>query len=217
MRVQTDIYKTEVIERAQESARIQAEQAEAKLRALERVQTSAPDDAQTQFRQEFGALDAHQRGTWGERVVIGEATKAGHAILAEHFDTPTGRGFDCISYDLTNKQVHIWEVKNWGQDTHAVDSKDVTAWQDQNKYGNPRDGYKDNWKDVLGSVPEGPAQDAIRQAVNEGRVVFHLRLGPDTRLTPQLQQELEKANVPGASYDWRRYSYDEMLKAGSGM
>jgi len=177
------------------------------------VSAQRETDAELEFRQEMASLDSREKGRWGERAVVKEAEDAGHMTLVDHFDKPTERGFDCVSFDPVKGELHIWEAKNW--ESRAVDTQDLTAWQDQ-KNGMPREGFRDNWDDVVKSFPEGSARDAVKQAINEGKVTYHLRLGPDTKITPELQKELDEAVVPGAKYDWQRYSYDYMMRLGSG-
>jgi hypothetical protein len=208
----TDQSRPENIERTKPLTRQDVERAESKLRSLERQQQT-PSDAQAHFRQEFNKMDSARKGTWGERVTRGEASRSGHEILKEHSDNPTEQGFDNITYDPQSDTVHIWEVKNWGADSHPVGTRDVTAWHDVRKDGLPRPGFERNWKKVVHSAADGsPQQDKIKQAVNEGRVIYHLRLVPDTRLSSELRNELETASNPGTDYDWGQYSYEDMFK-----
>lgn len=171
------------------------------------------DDVHLEFRDEFDALDSGEKGSWGERAVIKEADEAGHVILIDHWDKPTASGFDCVSLDPETGELHIWEAKNFGN--HAVDSEKLSAWKDLGRDEKPWEGFKENWDAVVSSVPEGPVRDAVKQAINEGKVHYHLRLGAETRISPELQTELDEANVPGAKYDWKRYSHEYMLRAGS--
>lgn len=199
------------IENPEDLAR-EKESAEASIRRLERDQQ--------QFRREFSKLDKAQKGTWGERVVTSEAENAGHKVLLGHSENPTEQGFDCASYDEATKTLHIWEVKNFGDKTGAVNSDKVTAFQDETKsgtkYADARPGYERNWQKVLDAAPDIAMRDAIKQSIAEGRVVFHIRLGPDTKISEGYKQELETTQVPGATYDWKQYAYADMLKVGSG-
>jgi hypothetical protein len=170
-------------------------------------------ESRQEFRESFDTLGNKEKGNWCERAVIKEADEAGQVILVEHCDNPNAHGFDCVSMDPETRELHLWEAKNYGN--RPVGPRDLTAWQDQNKEGEAREGYRRSWQDVIDSVPDGPARDAVKKAINEGKVNFHLRLGPETKITPELQRELEEAQVPGAKYDCKRYDYDEFLSIGA--
>ena len=99
----------------------------------------------------------------------------------------------------------------------------MTAWQDESKgetkYAEARKAYKAAWKEVLfddPNVANSHMRDHVHQAIADGRVVYHLRLGPDTKISDGLKKELETVQVPGSKYDWDRYTYDYVLKIGSG-
>ncbi len=162
---------------------------------------------QEAFHKKFEALTNHERGSWGERAALKEAEALGHVILVEHVNIPTEAGFDCVSRDPKTNELHIWEVKNWS--SRPTISNDLTAWQDT-RDGYPRKGYRRNWENILEPL-ESSVRNLIIQAINEGKVTFHLRLGPETRISQTLQQILEEANIPGAKYDWKRYTHRYMM------
>jgi hypothetical protein len=183
---------------------------------LRRIGRGGNENAQDTFRKEYDALDKNQRGAWCERAVVKEARQMGHTILVEHIDLPNEHGFDCVSLDPKTKELHVWEAKNYGRETGPVTEKDVTAWKDIGKDGLARKGYQRSWQEAMDKIPDGPDKELVKTAINEGRVTFHLRLGPDTRVNGRYQHELNSSNVPGSQYDCARYTYRDMLKIGSG-
>ena len=185
------------------------EQAEMKFRTLDRMDPN-PDVASAQYWAASRELSSQQRGAWGERMVVKEATDSGHEILIDHSDIPTKAGFDCASYDNNSRTLHIWEVKNWS-DSNTIGEKDLGAWHDSEIDGMPRVAYRESWEAVIANASDGSLSDLAKQAINEGRVVFHLRLGPETKVSGGLTTKLESVKVPGASYDWKRYTTGEML------
>jgi len=158
--------------------------------------------------QKVEKLTSQEKGTVGERAVIREAEQAGHVILVEHSENSTAQGFDCVSIEPVKGELHVWEAKN--MPSRDVRADDLTAWRDVDKSGNPRKGYRRSWDAVVNSVPEGPVKDAVKQAVNEGKVYFHLRVAPETEISPSLKKELDEANIPGAHYDWKKYREEDM-------
>jgi len=204
------------IENSEDTAGKENETAESILRRFEREQLQEAE--RKQFQKEFYKLDYSQRGGWGESVVVNEAKETGHIILIEHSDVPLAHGFDCVSYDQGTSTLHIWEAKNFGaRSLYDVNTDNVTAWKDEiksgTKYADSRPAYEKNWKAVLDSSNESVTRDDIKLAIAEGRVVFHVRIGPDTKISNDYQQELETSQVPGATYDWKRYTYSDMLKS----
>lgn len=192
-----------------EDASRENESAECTIRQFERDQQ--------QFRSMFSKLDKVQKGAWGERAVVNEAKNAGHRILLGHSENPTEQGFDCVSYELENNTLHIWEAKNFGETTSAVNSDKMTAWHDETKsgtkYADAREGYARNWKKILDSTSNTTMRDAIKQSISDGRVIYHVRIGPDTRISGNYKHELEAAQVPGSTYEWKQYTYADMLKS----
>lgn len=158
-------------------------------------------------KREFHNIQNLEKGSLCERAVIREADQKGHVILVEHSETPNARGFDCVSFEPVKGELHIWEAKN--MPSRDVRNGDLSAWQDIDREGNPRDGYRRNWSDVVNSVPEGRARDAVKQAVNEGKVFYHLRVAPETEISNSLRKELDESNVPGAQYDWKQYREED--------
>jgi len=171
------------------------------------------NDTRELYRQEFDALDSRKKGSWGERAVIKEADDLGHVILLDHWDAPNLHGFDCVSYDPERGELHIWEAKNWNG---KLSERDLTAWQDITQHGEPRKGFRDSWCEIIRSIPEGPVRNSVKDAINEGRVYYHLRTGPETEITAKLEERLlNDASVPGANYDYKKYSHDYMRNIGA--
>lgn len=185
------------------------EQAETRFRTIDRMD-AYPDVARAQYLAESSELSSQQRGAWGERMVVKEAADSGHEILIDHSGVPTKAGFDCASYDINSRTLHIWEVKNWS-DSNTIGEKDLGAWHDSGSDGMPREAYRESWETVISNASDGNLSNLAKQAINEGRVMFHLRLGPETKVAGGLTTKLEGTKVPGAIYDWKRYAMEEML------
>jgi len=157
-------------------------------------------DLRNKFRQEMDSLSALERGAWGEKAVVEEARDRSHRILSEHTETPTTPGYDCVSWD--GRTLHIWEAKNYSWN-EQVDSPGIaqsaSAWEAERSLPNV--------ENFLSELPlDDPERRTIARAVDENRVEWHLRLGPDT----------DSAFVPRppghGDYDVRRYSYGYMLR-----
>jgi len=179
------------------------------------------EDAQKSFREQFEQRSNLQKGQWGEVATIAEAKSMGHSILSAHPDNPNFKGFDCVSYNTQERELHIWEAKNLGLTTQGVYERNLTAWKNDSERINEKGkkgerGEKDSkyegyWKDLIQAASNDEDRQNIEQAVNEGRVFFHVRIGPDTRISPTLRDELDNTTVPGAKFDWDSYSYGDML------
>ncbi|MCX7840843.1 MAG: hypothetical protein N2559_15520 [Anaerolineae bacterium] len=147
---------------------------------------------QAWFRNAMAEMSAQERGEWGERAVLQEARNHGHQILVEHHDKTTTPGYDCVSWD--GKSLHIWEAKNWSgtvTDLSAITPERMRA----------------NVEQLLDHIANHPERASIVDAIQNDRVQWHIRVGPDADVSFKPLESLGWDNV-----EVRQYSYDEMLK-----
>jgi len=169
-----------------------------------RLARISPEDRcrAAEFSERMRDMTRAEKGSWGERAVVAEARADGHTIISGHPDTPTRSGFDCVSFDERRDHLHIWEAKNFEGGTVTEDT--MKAWRTRRT--------RPNWEEVLQSVRGTDLEPRIKQAVNEGRVTFHVRIGPDTKISHDYLTELQTASFPGGRYDFRQYTAEEMLR-----
>lgn len=172
---------------------------DAGIRAMQGTDES-PESIEAQFQEKMSELPSHEKGAWGERVVTAEAKAKDHTILLSHPDKPTAGGFDCVSFDEQADRLHIWEAKNFSGGTVTEDH--LKAWRTERG--------RDNWGDILDALRGSPLEPRVKQAVNEDRVSFHLRVGPETRISSPLREQLDQTSFPWCDFDWRQYSVEEM-------
>lgn len=157
---------------------------------------------QRPFRDAMSAITPHERGEWGERAVITEAQGYGHRILSEHADTPTAKGYDCVSWD--GQTIHVWESKNYSahESDHARDVSDLNAVSRERRW--------ENLKQVLQDIHGDAEEKQIREAIRQHRWELHIRCGPDTNIPRSLVSKLQEPWE--GKVDERQYTYAEMVR-----
>lgn len=182
---------------------------------LERTERNDTDenrieDIEKEFRERFREMESGRKGQWAEVATINEADTANQIVLVDHPDNPNRHGFDCVSIDPSNSRLHIWEAKNYGENT-TLKIDHLTAWKDieNEKF---RDGFLNNVREVIHSVPEGEVRDTVRNSIAEGNVTYHLRVGPETRISKDLEDEIRASLPDGVDFDVRKYSAEYMRK-----
>jgi hypothetical protein len=156
----------------------------------------------------FEGLDSKIKGTWAEQATIKEAISLEHIILVDHPENPNKSGFDCVSIDPTNSKLHIWEAKNYGQDTR-LSVNNLTAWEDV-KNGEFRKGYLESVREIIKSVPDGKVRDTVQKSILEGNVSYHLRIGPETKLSSHLEENIREILPLDTEFDIQKYSHKFM-------
>jgi len=156
------------------------------------------------FATEFHELDSGMKGGWGERVVLSEIDAQNQVPLLDHWDEPNRSGFDAVSFDPKTGMLHVWEAKNWDG---TVSEQDLTAWSPAR--------LEPNQQQILNAVPESLARDQVAQALQEGRLEYHLRLGPETDMTRALGERIRQQSFP-FHVDVASMRPETMLAHGSG-
>jgi len=152
-----------------------------------------------------------------EAQVVAEASSRGQYVLIAHPGNPNAQGVDVVSFDLKTRILHIWEAKDWG--SRSVGGKDLTAlmnaWglptpKQEAKHGREAGSYarergRAMWTAILDAAPSPAFREAIKDAINSGRVEFHLRGGRDTRFTKGAIEDFI-ADSPGSKGDVGNYN-----------
>jgi len=157
--------------------------------------------AQASFRDAMAVQSALERGAWGERAVAREARQGGHRVLLEHRGAATTPGYDCVSWD--GETLHVWEAKNYSaKETGQASLVSQFGAFDAEK-------RRANVAQFLSDLPSDDAdRAAIVQAIQQNRVQWHVRLGPDTTSQPEALLDVEWDIV-----DLSWYDYDEMMQS----
>ena len=182
---------------------------------LERTERSDQDyekikEEEKEFKERFYEMDSGSKGRWAEIATINEADSAKQVVLVDHPDNPNKRGFDCVSIDPETSRLHVWEAKNYGENT-SLRVEHLTAWKDVEN-GQFREGFLNNVREVIHSVPEGEVRDTVRKSIAEGNVTYHLRVGPETRISKDLEAEIRASLPDGVDLDFKKYSANYMSK-----
>ena len=147
--------------------------------------SGAVSPAVAAFATEFHDLSSSMKGGWGERVVLSEIDSQNQVPILDHWDEPNRSGYDAVSFDPITGVIHIWEVKNWDG---VVGEQALTAWTPAR--------FEPNQADILEAIPESLAREQVSQALQDGRIEYHLRLGPETNLTAALAERIRTQNFP---------------------
>lgn len=106
-------------------------------------------------------------------------------------------GFDLVSYDPKTNILHLWECKD--QPSRPVTLSDLetfqTAWN----------GTQEQKEKIFGSSissgilnqfpPNSPLRDQMQEFIESGRLQYHLVVGPDTKISSNVEQELVDHSV----------------------
>jgi hypothetical protein len=154
------------------------------------------------FRDVMKDLRPHERGEWGEQMVLDEARSLGHRILLEHNNAVTTPGYDCVSWD--GRRVHVWEAKNLSasENGQARDVSNLNAVAPERRWT--------NLKHFLRHIRDDLEHDSIREAVRQHRWELHIRYGPDTNVPGRLMDQLQ--GPWEGKVDERQYTYAEVLR-----
>jgi len=165
-----------------------------------KAEASSAKSSQEAFRSIMADLSSHERGSWGEQAVLDEAKRYGHRILLKHEGKKaTAPGYDCVSWD--GHTLHLWEAKNYSaKEGKKGIVRELGALDVAKRLANA----KQFLKDLSVDDPERPA---IAQAIEQDRVQWHIRLGPDTDISFKPLDELVWGSV-----DVHWYSYKEMMQ-----
>jgi hypothetical protein len=119
----------------------------------------------------------------------------------EH-EKPTTPGYDCVSWD--GRKVHVWEAKNYSvtEKGKAGRAYDLGALDSEKRVRNVKQ-FLDPEKLPL----DDSKRSAIAQAIQQNRVQWHIRVGPDTDLPFVSLDKLGWESVEA-----RQYSYKDMLQ-----